>query len=52
MSLSFFSVCLRGECLGALPPALFSPNDMLDISSSGTTRNVNFIPALKFPDQS
>lgn len=53
MSLSFFfSVCLRGECLGALDPALFSPNDMLDISSSGTTRNVNFITALKFPAQS
>lgn len=43
----FFSVCLRGECLGALAPALFSPNDMLDISSSGTTGNVNFIMELQ-----
>lgn len=49
----FFSVCLRGERVGALALALISPNDMLDISSStGTTRNVNFITALKFPAQS
>lgn len=49
----FFSVYLRGECLGVLAPALFSPNDMLDIpSSSGATRNGNFITALKFSAES